>query len=70
MQRKHYSAESKAKVALQDIKGLKTINEIVSGVGVHPTQITLIDRVRSSWYYQGAQDPPYNPLQPISDEPH
>jgi transposase-like protein len=40
MQRKHYSAEFKAKIALEAIKGLKTINEIASEVGVHPTQIT------------------------------
>jgi transposase-like protein len=40
MQRKYYSAEFKAKIALEAIKGLKTINEIASEVGVHPTQIT------------------------------
>lgn len=39
MQRKHYSAEFKAKVALEAIKGLKTVNEIAGAVGVHPTQI-------------------------------
>jgi putative transposase len=37
--RKHYSAEIKAKVALEAIKGMKTINEIASEYGVHPTQI-------------------------------
>ena len=40
MQRKHHSAEFKAKVALEAIKGLKTINAIASDLGVHPTQIT------------------------------
>ncbi len=38
--RKHYSAEIKAKVALEAIKGMKTTNEIASDYGVHPTQIT------------------------------
>lgn len=40
MQRKQHSAEFKAKVALEAIKGLKTVNEIASELGVHPTQIT------------------------------
>jgi len=39
MQRKYYSADFKAKVALEAIKGLKTVNEIASELGVHPTQI-------------------------------
>lgn len=39
MQRKYYSAEFKTKVAVEAIKGLKTVNEIASDLGVHPTQI-------------------------------
>ena len=39
MQRKKYSAEFKAKIALEAVKGLKTINEIAGETGVHPTQI-------------------------------
>jgi transposase-like protein len=39
MQRKQHSAEFKAKVALEALKGLKTINELASEHGVHPTQI-------------------------------
>lgn len=39
-QRKQYSAEFKAKVALEAIKGNKTINEIASHYEVHPNQIT------------------------------
>ena len=39
-QRKHYSAEFKARVALEALKGLKTVNELASMYGVHPTQIT------------------------------
>lgn len=38
-QRKRYSAELKAKVALEAIRGHKTANEIASAYGVHPTQI-------------------------------
>jgi transposase-like protein len=38
-QRKRYSAELKAKVALEAIRGHKTANEIASMYGVHPTQI-------------------------------
>ena len=39
MQRKRHSAEMKAKVALEAVKGQKTVNEIASEYGVHPTQI-------------------------------
>src|SRR5688500_1447907 len=38
-QRKQYSAEFKARVALEALKGLKTVNELVSPYGVHPTLI-------------------------------
>ncbi|HYT42109.1 MAG TPA: IS3 family transposase [Methylomirabilota bacterium] len=38
--RKRYSADLKAKVALEAIRGQKTTNEIASEYGVHPTQIT------------------------------
>ena len=38
-QRKHYSAEFKARVALEALKGVKTVNELASAYGVHPTQI-------------------------------
>jgi len=39
MPRKRYSAEIKAKVALEAMKGQKTTNEIASEYGVHPSQI-------------------------------
>ena len=39
VQRKRYSAEMKAKIALEAIKGQKTANEIAAEYGVHPTQI-------------------------------
>ncbi len=37
---KKYSSDFKARVALEAIKGLKTLNEISSEYGVHTTQIT------------------------------
>lgn len=39
-QRKIYSADFKAKVALAAIKGHQTINEIASTYSVHPNQVT------------------------------
>ena len=38
-QRKRYSAEFKARMALEALKGDKTVNELASPYGVHPTQI-------------------------------
>ena len=38
-QRKRYSAEFKARMAFEGLKGEKTINELASEYGVHPTQI-------------------------------
>ena len=38
--RKKYSAEFKAKVALEAIKGEETALQLASGYGVHPTMIT------------------------------
>lgn len=39
-QRKRYSADFKAKVALEALKGQKTINEIATKFQVHPNQVT------------------------------
>ena len=39
--RKIFSGELKAKVALEAIRGLKTVNEIAQDFGVHPTQVGL-----------------------------
>ena len=39
-QRRAHSAKFKAKVALEAIQGLKTVNELASQYGVHPTQIS------------------------------
>ena len=38
--RRRLSAEFKAKVALEAIKGVKTVNELASLHGIHPTQIS------------------------------
>ena len=38
-QRRRYSAEFKARVALEALKGHKTVNELASTYGVNPTQI-------------------------------
>lgn len=40
MQRKKYDATFKAKVALELVKGLKTVNEVAADFGVHPMMIT------------------------------
>ena len=37
--RKVYSAEFKAKVALEAVRGIKTINEIAQQYGVHPVVV-------------------------------
>ncbi len=38
--RKVYSPEFKAKVGLEALKGVKTINEIGQEYGVHPVQVS------------------------------
>ena len=39
--RKNFSSQFKAKVALEAIRGVKTVNEIAQEFGVHPTQVGL-----------------------------
>ena len=41
MKRKIFSGEFKAKVALEAIRGIRTVNEIGREFGVHPTQVGL-----------------------------
>ncbi len=40
VQRKRYSGEEKTRVAIEAIKGQKTLNELAAEYGVHPSQIT------------------------------
>ena len=42
--RKSFSGQYKAKVALEAIRGVKTVNEIAQEFGVHPTQVGLWKR--------------------------
>lgn len=39
-QRRNFSAEMKGRIALEAVKGQKTIQEIASHYGVHPNQVT------------------------------
>lgn len=39
--RKNFSSQFKAKVALEAIRGVKTVNGIAQEFGVHPTQVGL-----------------------------
>lgn len=39
--RKNFSGEFKAKVALEAVRGIKTVNEIGQEFGVHPTQVGM-----------------------------
>jgi len=40
VQRKRYSADEKTRIAVEAIRGQKTVNELALEDGVHPTQIT------------------------------
>ncbi|SRR5258708_26005813 len=58
--RKKHSSVTKAKVALEAIKGLKTANEIASEYGVHPTQIAhwkkqVLDELPSVFEHPGSE---------------
>jgi len=45
MQRRQHRAEFKAKMALEAIRGERTINELAAEYGVHPVQITQWKKV-------------------------
>ena len=47
MGRKKYSKELKARIALDTIKGQKTIAELASEYGVHANQICIVKKVVS-----------------------
>ena len=67
--RKSYTAAFKAKVALEAIRGVKTVNEIGQAYGVHPVQVgqwkrevleqaeTLFAKKRGPKSEDGATDP-------------
>jgi transposase len=40
VKRKNFTGTEKAKVAVEAIKGLKTVNQIAQEYGVHPTQVS------------------------------
>jgi transposase-like protein len=50
-QRKQYTGEFKARVALEAIKGQRTVNEIASRFSLHPTQV-------SQWKKQAVEELP------------
>jgi transposase-like protein len=50
-QRRNFSAEMKSRIALEAIKGQRTIQEIASHYGVHPNQVT-------NWKKQAAEGMP------------
>ncbi len=61
-QRKRYSADLKAKVALEAIRGQKTANELASEYGVHPTQIAqwkkqVLEEMPHIFSRQGRREP-------------
>lgn len=57
--RKRHSAEFKAKVALEAIKGIKTLQQLAKDFQVHPTQIAIWKKQVSSHvaelFQRGAQ---------------
>ncbi len=48
-QRRSHSAEFKAKVALEAIRGQQSVNELAGGFGVHPQQVM-------AWKKQALED--------------
>ena len=51
-QRRRYSAEFKAKVALEAIRGQRTSNEIAGAYGIHPVQV-------AQWKKQAVDELPH-----------
>lgn len=49
--RRNFSSDFKARVALEAIKGNRTVQEIASHYGVHPNQVTI-------WKRQAIEDLP------------
>lgn len=68
--RKSFSAQQKAKVAIEALRGVKTVNEIAQQFGVHPTQVSQWKRElqeQAAGLFEGkrgpkpAADPEANP---------
>ena len=58
-QRKQYTGAFKAKLALEAIKGQRTVQELASSYGVHPNQITTWKRqliTEASEIFSGARE--------------
>ena len=58
-QRKQYTGAFKAKIALEAIKGQRTVQELATGYGVHPNQITNWKKqlmAASSDFFSGARE--------------
>ena len=66
--RKNFSSQFKAKVALEAIRGVKTVTEIAQAFGVHPTQVgqwkkVLQDQAAGIFDTQAGQDVQVNVVQ-------
>ena len=60
VKRKVYSGEFKAKVGLEAIRGVRTINEIGRDYGVHPIQVGMWKKeilVRAGTLFEGKRGP-------------
>ena len=58
--RKIFTGAQKAKVALEAVKGTKTVNEIAQEYGVHPTQVTQWKKdllANAGSLFEGKRDP-------------
>lgn len=65
--RKNFTSAFKAKVALEAIRGVKSINEIGQEFGVHPTQVGLWKNAlqeQASLVFDGKRGP--KPIEPSS----
>ncbi len=56
MTRKQYTPEEKARLALEAIRGERTINEIASDNGIHPNQISRWKKTAETEMYRIFQD--------------
>ena len=60
-QRKQYSADLKARIALEAVKGQRTIQEIASHYGIHPGMVTqwkkqLVDSAAEAFSHGKTRD--------------